>query len=121
MNRTSNARKQNSAAISHLSLLTACYMALAVTSGLSRTLFNIVFTCRTCVVSGLVTHYINAHGHRNLRKEAPMLGVGATGTNKQTYRLFARPPPPQSWTPLTTTKQTPSLPLFLHIPLVSGK
>jgi hypothetical protein len=37
MNRTSNARKQNSAAISHLSLLTDCQMALAVTSGLSRT------------------------------------------------------------------------------------
>jgi hypothetical protein len=34
MNRTSNARRQNSAAISHPSLLTACQMALAVTSGL---------------------------------------------------------------------------------------
>jgi hypothetical protein len=51
-------RKQNSAAISHPSLLTACQMALAVTSGLSR----------TCAISGLVTHYIR---------------VGATGTNKQ--------------------------------------
>jgi hypothetical protein len=67
MNRTSNARKPNSAAISHPSLLTACQMALAVTSGLS---------------SGLVTHYINAHGHRNLRKEALMLRVGATGTKQ---------------------------------------
>jgi hypothetical protein len=66
-------RKQNSAAISHPSFLTACQMVLAVTSGLSR----------TCAVSGLVTHYINAHDHRNLRKEAPMLRVGATGTNKQ--------------------------------------
>jgi hypothetical protein len=37
MNRTSNARKQNLAAISHPSLLTDCQMALAVTSGLSRT------------------------------------------------------------------------------------
>jgi hypothetical protein len=37
MNRTSNARKQNSAAISHPSLLTDCQMALVVTSGLSRT------------------------------------------------------------------------------------
>jgi hypothetical protein len=37
MNRISNARKQNSAAISHPSLLTDCQMALAVTSGLSRT------------------------------------------------------------------------------------
>jgi uncharacterized protein (DUF2236 family) len=37
MNRNSNARKQNSAAISHPSLLTDCQMALAVTSGLSRT------------------------------------------------------------------------------------
>jgi hypothetical protein len=46
-------------------------MALAVTSGLSR----------TCAVSGLVTNYIIAHDHRNLRKEAPMLRVGATGTN----------------------------------------
>jgi hypothetical protein len=64
-------RKQNSAARSHPSLLTACQMALAVTLGLSR----------TCVVSGLVTHYINVHDHRNLRKEAPMLRVGATGTN----------------------------------------
>jgi hypothetical protein len=71
MNRTSNARKQNSAAISHPSLLTACQLALVVTSGLSR----------TCAVSGLVTHYINAHDHRNLRKEAPTLRVGATGTN----------------------------------------
>jgi hypothetical protein len=67
-------RKPNSAAISHPSLLTACQMALAVTSGLSR----------TCAVSGLVTH-INAHNHRNLRKEAPMLRVGATGTNKQQH------------------------------------
>jgi hypothetical protein len=58
--------------ISHPSLLTACQMALAVTSGLSW----------TSAVSGLVTHYINAHDHRNLRKEAPMLHVGATG---QTY------------------------------------
>jgi hypothetical protein len=48
--------KQNSAAISHPSLLTACQMALAVTSGLNRTF----------AVSGLVTHYINAHDHRNL-------------------------------------------------------
>jgi hypothetical protein len=46
-------------------------MALAVTSGLSR----------TCAVSGLVTHYINGHDHRYLRKEAPVLHVGATGTN----------------------------------------
>jgi hypothetical protein len=46
-------------------LLPACQMALAVTSGLSW----------TCAVSGLVTHYFN------LRKEAPMLHVGATGTN----------------------------------------
>jgi hypothetical protein len=53
------------------SLLTACQMALAVTSGLSRTF----------AVSGLVTHYINAHDHRNLRKVAPMLRVGATRTN----------------------------------------
>jgi hypothetical protein len=68
-----NAGKQNSAAISHPSLLTTCQMALAVTSGLSR----------TCAVSGLVTHYINAHDHRNLRKEAPMLHVGATGTNNK--------------------------------------
>jgi hypothetical protein len=70
----SNARKQNSAAISHPSLLTACQMALAVISGLSS----------TCAVSGLVTHY----DHRNLRKEDPMLRVGATGTkqkNKQQY------------------------------------
>jgi hypothetical protein len=37
MNRTSNARKQNSWVISHPSLLTDCQMALAVTSGLSRT------------------------------------------------------------------------------------
>jgi hypothetical protein len=37
MNRTSNARKQNSAASSHPSLLTDCQMSLAVTSGLSRT------------------------------------------------------------------------------------
>jgi hypothetical protein len=37
MNRTSNTRKQNSAAISHPSLLTDCQMALAVTSGLNRT------------------------------------------------------------------------------------
>jgi hypothetical protein len=37
MNRTSNARKQNSAAISHSSLVTDCQMALAVTSGLSQT------------------------------------------------------------------------------------
>jgi hypothetical protein len=37
MTRTSNARKQNSAAISHPSLLTECQMALAVTSGLSGT------------------------------------------------------------------------------------
>jgi hypothetical protein len=51
-------------------------MALAVTSGLSR----------TCAVSGLVTHYINAHDHTNLRKEAPMLRVGATGTNKTTTK-----------------------------------
>jgi hypothetical protein len=57
MNRTSNARKQNSAVISHL---TACQMALAVTSGLSK----------TCAVSRLVTHYINARDHRNLRTEA---------------------------------------------------
>jgi hypothetical protein len=64
-------RKPNSAAISHPSLLTACQMALAVTSGLSR----------TCAVNGLVTHYINAHDHRNLRKEATMLRVGVTGTN----------------------------------------
>jgi hypothetical protein len=35
-------------------------MALAVTSGLSR----------TCAVSGLVTHYTYAHDQRNLRKEA---------------------------------------------------
>jgi hypothetical protein len=34
---TSNARKRNSAAISHPSLLTDCQMALALTSGLSRT------------------------------------------------------------------------------------
>jgi hypothetical protein len=61
-------RKQNSAAISHPSLLTACQIALEVTSGLSR----------TCAVSGLVTHYINAHGHRNLRKEAPMVRQGQT-------------------------------------------
>jgi hypothetical protein len=66
-------RKQNSAAISHPSLLTACQMALAVTSGLSP----------TCAVSGLVTHYINAHDDRNLRKEAHMLRVGATGTNNK--------------------------------------
>jgi hypothetical protein len=78
MNRTSNARKQNSAAISHPSLLTAYQMALAVTSGLSR----------TCAVSGLVTHYINAHDHRNLRKEAPVLRVGATGTNNTQYLLY---------------------------------
>jgi hypothetical protein len=71
MNRTSNSRKQNSAAISHPILLTACQMALAVTSGLSR----------TCAVSGLVTHYINAHDYRNLRKEAAMFRVGTTGTN----------------------------------------
>jgi hypothetical protein len=71
MNRTSNARKQNSAAISHPSLLTAYQMTLTVTSGMSS----------TCAVSWLVTHYINAHDHRNLRKEAPMLRVGATGTN----------------------------------------
>jgi hypothetical protein len=70
------ASKQNSAAISHPSLLTACQMVLAVTTGLSR----------TCAVSGLVTHYINAHDHRNLRKEAPMIHVGATGTNKQTNK-----------------------------------
>jgi hypothetical protein len=69
-------RKQNSAAISHPSHLTACQMALAVTSGLSI----------TCAVSGLVTHYINAHDHRNLRKEAPMLRVVATGTNEQTNK-----------------------------------
>jgi hypothetical protein len=61
MNRTSNARRQNLAAISHPSLLTACQMALVITSGLSR----------TCAVSGLVTRYINANDHRNLRKEAP--------------------------------------------------
>jgi hypothetical protein len=73
MNRTSNARKQNSAAISHPSRLTACQMALAVISGLSR----------TCAVSGLVTHYINAHDHRILRKKAPMLRVGATRTKQQ--------------------------------------
>jgi hypothetical protein len=73
MNRTSNARKQNSAAISHPSLLIACQMALAVISGLSR----------TCAVSGLVTHYIKAHDHRILRKQAPMLRVGATGTKQQ--------------------------------------
>jgi hypothetical protein len=54
-------RKQNSAAISHPSLLTACQTALVVTSGLSR----------TCAVSGLVTHYIKAHDHRNLRKGGP--------------------------------------------------
>jgi hypothetical protein len=66
-------RKQHSAAISHPSLLTACQMALAVISGLSR----------TCAVSGLVTHYINAHDHKNLQKEAPMFHVGATGTDKQ--------------------------------------
>jgi hypothetical protein len=60
---------RNSAAISHPSLLTACQMALAVISGLSK----------TCAISGLVTHYINAHDHRNLRKEAPMLRVGVTG------------------------------------------
>jgi hypothetical protein len=70
-------RKLNSAAISHPSLLTACQMALAVTSGLSR----------TCAVSGLVTNYINAHDHRNLRKEAPMLRVGATGTNNNNMIL----------------------------------
>jgi hypothetical protein len=57
----SSARRRNSAAISHPSLLTACQMALAVTSGLSG----------TCAVGGLVTRYINAHDHRNLRKEAP--------------------------------------------------
>jgi hypothetical protein len=67
-------RKENSVAISHPSLLSACQMALAVTSRLSR----------TCAVSGLVTHYINAHEHINLRKEAPMLRVGATGTNNIT-------------------------------------
>jgi hypothetical protein len=61
MNRTSSASRQNSEAISHPSLLTACQMALAVTSGLSG----------TCAVSALVTRYINAHVHRNLRKEAP--------------------------------------------------
>jgi hypothetical protein len=60
MNRTSSARRQNSAVISHPSLLTACQIALPVTSGLSG----------ICGVSGLVTHYINAHDHRNLRKEA---------------------------------------------------
>jgi hypothetical protein len=53
--------KRNSAVISHPSLLTACQMALAVTSGLST----------TCAVSGLVTRYINAHDHRYLRAEAP--------------------------------------------------
>jgi hypothetical protein len=37
MNRTSNARKQNSAAISHPSLLTDCQIALVITSRLSRT------------------------------------------------------------------------------------
>jgi hypothetical protein len=70
-------RKQNSAAISHPSLLTACQMALAVTSGLSR----------TCAVSELVTHYINAHDHRNLLEEAPMLHVGATGTNNEQQQV----------------------------------
>jgi hypothetical protein len=65
------------AAISHPSLLTACQMALAVTSGLSR----------TCAVSGMVTHYINAHDHRNLLKEVPMLHVGATGTNNNNLRV----------------------------------
>jgi hypothetical protein len=58
---TSSARRQNLTVISHPSLLTACQMALAVTSGLSK----------TCAVSGLVTLYINGHDHRNLRKEAP--------------------------------------------------
>jgi hypothetical protein len=77
VDRTSNARKQNSAAISNPSLLTACQMALAVTSGLSI----------TCAVSGLVTHYINAHDYRNLRKEAPMLRVGATGTKQQQKQI----------------------------------
>jgi hypothetical protein len=44
-------------------------MALAVTSGWSG----------TCAVSGLVTRYINAHDHRNLRKEAPNASsIGAT-------------------------------------------
>jgi hypothetical protein len=54
---TSSARRHNSAAISHPSLLTACQMALAVISGLSG----------TCAISGLVTRYINAYDHRNLR------------------------------------------------------
>jgi hypothetical protein len=52
-------------------------MALAVTSGLSK----------TCAVSGLVTHYIIAHDHTNLRKEAPMLHVGATGTNNKKQHI----------------------------------
>jgi hypothetical protein len=73
-------RKQNSAAISHPSLLTACQMALAVTSGVSR----------TCAVSGLVTHYINAHDHRNLLSEVSMVRVGATGTNNNNKQTSER-------------------------------
>jgi hypothetical protein len=97
MNRTSKAHKQNSAAISHPSLLTACQMALAVTSGLSG----------TCAVSGLVTHYINAHDHRNLRKEAPMFHVGATGTNNNKFRYLEVRSQFHESAALTAGKRTP--------------
>jgi hypothetical protein len=63
------------AAISHPSLLTACQMALAVTSGLSK---------KTCAVSELVTHY-RMHTYRpgNLRDaQAHIRAVVQRNNNK---------------------------------------